>query len=133
MLVAACLWGPYALEPTDPPQHVAVEVVAYHLLGSSQRFTVMARASGQSWRVGAARAPFAYDYRGPAVLEVRRGRWTGKGHYRLLMHEPPSDTPNQAMQLTASKLAVYVWSVCRRERMLRAMHSGLAAADLVSR
>ena len=42
-------------------------------------------------------------------------------------------TPNQAMQLTASKPAVYAWSVCHRERMLRGMHSGLAAADLVSR
>ena len=42
-------------------------------------------------------------------------------------------TPNQAMQLTASKPAVYAWSVCRRERMLRFMHRGLAAADLVSR
>ena len=31
------------------------------------------------------------------------------------------------------KPAVYGWSVCRRERMLRGMHSGLAAADLVSR
>ena len=36
--------------------------------------------------------------------------------------------PNQAMQLTASKSAVYAVSVCRRERMLRGMHSGLAAA-----
>jgi hypothetical protein len=34
------------------------------------------------------------------------------------------------MQLTASKPAVYAWSVCRRERMLRGMHRGLAAADL---
>ncbi len=42
-------------------------------------------------------------------------------------------TPNQAMQLTASKPAIYAWSVCRRDRMLRGMHSGLAAADLVSR
>ncbi len=40
---------------------------------------------------------------------------------------------NQAMQLTASKLAMYASSVCRRERTLRAMHRGLAAADLVSR
>ena len=37
------------------------------------------------------------------------------------------------MQLTASKPVVYAWSVCRRERMLRGMRSGLAAADLVSR
>jgi hypothetical protein len=41
--------------------------------------------------------------------------------------------PNQAMQLTASKRDVHAWSVCRRERMLRGMHGGLAAADLVSR
>ena len=41
--------------------------------------------------------------------------------------------PNQAMQLTASKPAIYAWSVCRRERMLWCMHRGLAAADLVSR
>ena len=42
-------------------------------------------------------------------------------------------TSNQAMQLTASKRDVYASGVCRRERMLRAMHMGLAAADLVSR
>ncbi len=41
--------------------------------------------------------------------------------------------PNQAMQLTASKPAIYAVRACRRERMLRRMHSGLAAADLVSR
>ena len=41
--------------------------------------------------------------------------------------------PNQAMQLTASKPAVYAWSVCRRQRSLRGMHRGLSAADLVSR
>ena len=65
---------------------------------------------------------------------------------------------NQAMQLTASNGAagmratwmggpergeqsgrkanqacVYAWSVCRRERMLRGMQSGLAAADLLAR
>jgi hypothetical protein len=41
--------------------------------------------------------------------------------------------PNQAMQLTASKPAIYAWSACRRKRMLRGMHIGLAAADLVTR
>ena len=50
------------------------------------------------------------------------------GHERTVCE--PS---NQAMQLTASKLAVRAWSVCRRERMLRGMDRGLAAADLVSR
>ena len=37
------------------------------------------------------------------------------------------------MQLTARKPDVHASSVCRREPMLRFMHSGLAAADLVSR
>ena len=41
--------------------------------------------------------------------------------------------PNQTMQLTASKPDVHAWSVCHRKRMLRRMHIGLAAADLVSR
>jgi hypothetical protein len=41
--------------------------------------------------------------------------------------------PNQAMQLTASKSAIYASSVCRRASMLRFMHIGLAAADLVAR
>ena len=37
------------------------------------------------------------------------------------------------MQLTASKPDVYAWSVCRRERMLRGVRRGLAAADFVAR
>ena len=36
------------------------------------------------------------------------------------------------MQLTVSKAAIYAVRVCRRERTLRGMHIGLAAADLVS-
>ena len=42
-------------------------------------------------------------------------------------------SPNQAMQLTASKAAIYASGVCHRASMLRTMHRGLAAADLVSR
>ena len=45
----------------------------------------------------------------------------------------PRKRSNQAMPLTASKLAIYAGGVCRRERILRGMHRGLAAADLVSR
>jgi hypothetical protein len=44
-----------------------------------------------------------------------------------------TERPNQAMQLTASKPAIYAFRACRRARMLRSMHIGLAAADLVSR
>ena len=42
-------------------------------------------------------------------------------------------TPNQAMQLTASKLAIYAAGVDHRAFGLRASRSGRAAADLVSR
>jgi peptidoglycan/LPS O-acetylase OafA/YrhL len=49
--------------------------------------------------------------------------------FREAMRTPP----NQAMQLTASKPAIYASSVCRQCGMLRSMHGGLAAADLVSR
>ena len=41
--------------------------------------------------------------------------------------------PNQAMQLTASKLAIYAPGGSHRASGLRASRSGLAAADLVSR
>ena len=49
------------------------------------------------------------------------------------MNSLMNNTPNQPTQLTASKPAIYAWSVCRTERMLRAMHRGLAAADLLAR
>jgi hypothetical protein len=48
------------------------------------------------------------------------------------MNEPRNKS-NQAMQLTASKPVDYASGVCRRERMLRFMRSGLAAADLLAR
>ena len=51
----------------------------------------------------------------------------------LLSHHVVDDRSNQAMQLTASEPAVYASRGCRRQRMLRIMHRGLAAADLVSR
>ncbi|MCA1660249.1 MAG: hypothetical protein LC642_06910 [Verrucomicrobiaceae bacterium] len=52
------------------------------------------------------------------------------GFISVLRSSKPS---NQAMQLTASTPAVYAGDVCRRERMLRGTHRGLAVADLVSR
>lgn len=35
---------------------------------------------------------------------------------------------NEAMQVTASEPDGYAWSVCRRNRILRGMHSGLVAS-----
>jgi hypothetical protein len=62
--------------------------------------------------------------------EKIRGKWRIKEIEGIIT---AANASNQAMQLTASKPAVYPWSVCRRSRMLRFMHRGLAAADLVSR
>ncbi len=45
----------------------------------------------------------------------------------------PRLPPNQAMQLTASKLAVHALRVCHPRSGSVERHLGLAAADLVSR
>jgi hypothetical protein len=60
-------------------------------------------------------------------------RRIGRSYFSLLARFVDAQSPNYAMQLTASKPAIYALSVCHRERMLRGMHRGLAAADLVSR
>ena len=53
-------------------------------------------------------------------------------NFRPCARPESTNASNKAMQLTASKPAIYTGSVCRRERMLRFMHRGLAAADLGS-
>ena len=103
-LIMLCFVGPYLFEPTDAPEYVHVQVVAYRTgAGGSQWFTVVALSSGQSWQVGAARGPFVYTYRGPALLDVRRGRWTGKQHLRLLQDPNSAHTPNQALEPTPDR------------------------------
>ena len=72
------------------------------------------------------------------VAAGQRAHWIHVGHlFRMFclpeLHVSVPKPSNQAMQLTASKPAIYGWSVCRRERMLRGMHRGLVAADLVAR
>ncbi len=85
LLVGLCLFGPYIFEPTAQPILEDVNVVSYRTgARGSQYFMVTSTRSGKSWEVGAASGPFSPDYRGPAILEIRRGRWTGQGHFRLL-------------------------------------------------
>src|SRR5215475_4980399 len=84
-LIALCFLGPYAFEPTEGPRLEDVKVVSYRTgARGSQYFTVVSAVSGQSWEVGAARGPYPPEYRGPAVLSLSRGRWTGKDHLRLV-------------------------------------------------
>ena len=68
----------------------------------------------------------------PQELRIRYSR-DGEAHVFRRVDAVATRASNQAMQLTASKPDVHAWSVCRREPILRGMHSGLAAADLVSR
>ena len=77
------------------------------------------------------------DTAGTSFICTGRGLACGSPSRWMTPQEKQSyrcrEPSNQAMQLTASKPVVRAWSVCRRERMLRRMHRGLAAADLVSR
>ena len=103
LLIGLCICGPYTFEPTDEPRLEDVTVVSYRTgVRGSQYFTVVSTTSGQSWEVGAARGPFSSDYRGSAVLAIRRGRWTGKGHFRLLESETSTNRPNKSLQPTAT-------------------------------
>ena len=88
-----------------------------------------------SWSRRAAGALSAYGEATAPVVHAWRHSRKAAGSRKLHASGTRGDakTSNQAMQLTASKLVVYASSVCRRARMLRGMHRGLAAADLVSR
>jgi hypothetical protein len=98
-LIAFCLFGPFILEPTDKPRFEDVAVVSFHHGARGwQTFTVVSKKTGQSWQVGAARGPYPPEYRGPAVLSISRGRWTGKDHLRLVESETLTNRPNAALR-----------------------------------
>lgn len=89
-LIAMCWLGPFMFEALDAPRFENVKVVAYREgFRGSQYFTVVSMVSGQSWEVGAARGQYPPEYRGPAVLSISRGRWTGNNHLRLLSTRNP--------------------------------------------
>jgi hypothetical protein len=86
LLIGLCIFGPSIFEPTDKPRFEDVTVVSYHRgYRGWQDFTVVSTKTGQSWQVGAARGPYPPEYRGPAVLSLSRGQWTGKDHLQLLI------------------------------------------------
>src|SRR5262249_23184323 len=89
LVVSLVIFGPESFEPTDSPRYVGVQVVSYHYGTRSQYFTLVNTNTSQSWVVGALKGPFDAEYRGPATLELRRGRWTGKDHLSLLRADSP--------------------------------------------
>jgi len=79
------------LEPKDVVECEPVTVMSYNQRLRSQRFTVAIDGTDKVREVGAANTPFAHEYRGPAILVLRQGRWTGGEHWRLYASCPRSD------------------------------------------
>ena len=90
-LILGVFIGPQMLEPKDVVECEPVTVMSYHQGFRSQRFTVAIDGTNKVRAVGAANTPFDHEYRGPAVLVLRRGRWTGGEHWRLYASCPRSD------------------------------------------
>jgi hypothetical protein len=80
-------------EPTDAPTFENVSVVSYSA-GKNSHFTVESATSEKSWEVGPANCPFSSKYRGPAILAIRHGRWTGRNHFQLLESNALTNQPN---------------------------------------
>jgi hypothetical protein len=81
-------------EPTDAPTFENVTVVSYSAGPKNSHFTVESTTSEKSWEVGSARSPFSSNYRGPAILAVRHGRWTGRNHFQLLESNALTNQPS---------------------------------------
>jgi hypothetical protein len=90
-LILGVIIGPQMLEPKDIVQCEPVTVISYHQGFRSQRFTVSIDGTDRVQEVGAANAPFGHEYRGPAILALRKGRWTGGEHWRICTLCPSSD------------------------------------------
>jgi len=99
--IAFCIVGPFLFEPTDKPRFEDVTITSYRKgTRGSQYFTVVSAQSGKSWEIGAARGPYPPEYRGPAVLAISRGRWTGRNHYRLLEKGTSTNQPGILLEST---------------------------------
>ena len=83
LLIVGVIAGPELLEPKDVVECEPVTVISFHQGFRSQRFTVAIDGTEKVREVGAANAPFGHEYRGPGVLALRRGRWTGREHWRI--------------------------------------------------
>lgn len=83
-------------EPTDPQECVAVTVTGFWHGYKRQEFTVATMigsddtSAAQYWNPGHFVSEFDTLYRGPAVLLIRHGHWTGGDHLRLAKRCPPA-------------------------------------------
>jgi hypothetical protein len=91
LLIVGVVVAPDLLEPKDVVECEPVTVISFHQGFRSQRFTVAIDGTDKVREVGAANAPYGHEYRGPAILALRRGRWTGGQHWRLYTSCPASD------------------------------------------
>jgi len=81
-------------EPTDAPTFENVTVVSYSAGPKNSYFTVESATSEKFWEIGPSSAQFSLNYRGPAILAIRHGRWTGEEHLQLLESNALTNQPN---------------------------------------
>jgi hypothetical protein len=86
LLLGLVLVGPRIFEPKGPVRCEAVQIIGIERDGRGRAFIAVATlqdGTSHSWRPGAYSGPFPKTYRGPAVLVLRRGAWTGKDHLKV--------------------------------------------------
>jgi hypothetical protein len=74
------------VEPTDPPR--CENVQAIDVIHRTKATMLVLESTDPSkpirrWHAGAYTKPFSPDYRGPAVLVVQKGHWSGADHVHL--------------------------------------------------
>lgn len=83
------IWTIFAVlifEPTGPVRCEAVQIVGLKTETKSTRFVVQGidnNGTLRLWEPGAYSGPFETDYRGPAVLVLRLGKWTKREHLKV--------------------------------------------------
>jgi hypothetical protein len=88
------LCGLFAFEPKDASIFENVTVVSYSAGPKRCYFTVESTTSDKAWEVDPASSPFSSNYRGPAILAIRHGHWTGRGHFQLLVSNALTNQPS---------------------------------------
>jgi hypothetical protein len=106
VVIGLCFAGVYIFEPKDPPTYEDVKVTSCRRgKRGRQTFTVVSVTSGKSWEVSASRSKFDSDYRGPAVLVIQHGRWTGMDHLTLTLYRPATSPSTKRGQSPPLKVA----------------------------
>jgi hypothetical protein len=89
-LIVFCFVAPLMFEPMETARCESVRIRGIHRAGrGSEYFNVESvTAPSRQWQVLSYHAAFPRDYVGPATLLLRKGRWTGRDHPKLVTSCP---------------------------------------------